>query len=104
MYEQGVVSICSPVNTALAPARKHMACSDSARVFLPAASRMMVFGSTMRAVAIVRRRTWYFTGWYGIGLVQNMHENRTSFPSNGVPLMGTRALTGKDSGCSGMLQ
>ena len=27
----------------------------------------------------------------------------TSLPSNGVPGMGTRAFTGKDSGCSGML-
>lgn len=28
----------------------------------------------------------------------------TSFFSNGVPGIGTRALTGKDSGCSGMLK
>ena len=28
----------------------------------------------------------------------------TSLPSRGVPGIGTRALTGKDSGCSGMLE
>ena len=55
-YSQGVVNICSPVNTALAPAMKHMACSDSARVFRPAASRMIVVGIAMRAVAIVRTK------------------------------------------------
>jgi hypothetical protein len=61
IYTQGVVSICSPVNTALAPAMKHIACSDSAKVFLPAASRIIVVGNTIRAVAIVRRRMWYLT-------------------------------------------
>lgn len=55
---QGVVNICSPVNTALAPAIKHIACSDSASVFLPAARRIMVLGRTIRAVAIVRIRVW----------------------------------------------
>ena len=56
---QGVVSICSPVNTALAPAMKHRTCSDSGMVFLPAANRMIVAGITIRAVAIVRTRAWY---------------------------------------------
>lgn len=58
---QGVVNICSPVNTALAPAMKHIACSDSASVFLPAARRIIVLGSTIRAVAIVRTSMWYAT-------------------------------------------
>lgn len=60
---QGVVSICSPVKTAFAPAMKHMACCDSARVFLPAARRIMVVGRTIRAVAMVRTKVWYGTGW-----------------------------------------
>lgn len=59
------MSICSPVNTAFAPAMKHMACSFSANVCLPAASRMIVEGSTIRAVAIVRRSVWCLTGCEG---------------------------------------
>jgi hypothetical protein len=54
--EHGVVSICSPVKTALAPAMKHMACSFSLSVCRPAASRIMVVGRTTRAVAIVRSK------------------------------------------------
>lgn len=45
----------SPVKIALAPAMKQNACSLSEYVCRPAANRMMVVGSTMRAVAIVRR-------------------------------------------------
>lgn len=63
LHSQGVVSICSPVNTAFAPARKHIACCVSSSVCLPAASRMIVPGRTIRAVAIVRRIVWYGTGW-----------------------------------------
>ena len=62
IHSQGVVSICSPVKIAFAPAMKHIACSGSARVFLPAARRMMVVGKTIRAVAIVRTKVWYGTG------------------------------------------
>ena len=64
MYSQGVVSICSPVKTAFAPAMKHIACSDSAKVFRPAARRMIVVGIAMRAVAIVRIKVWYGTGYW----------------------------------------
>lgn len=53
--EHGVVSICSPVNTAFAPAKKHMACSFSDSVCRPAASRMIVDGSTILAVEMVRK-------------------------------------------------
>lgn len=63
---QGVVSICSPVKTALAPAMKHIACSDSESMFLPAEMRMIVEGSTIRAVAIVRTIVWNFTGLLGV--------------------------------------
>src|ERR1700728_507262 len=66
---QGVVSICSPVKTALAPAMKHIACSDSASVFLPAANLIIVVGNTMRAVAIVR-----ISVWYGTALTKNQHK------------------------------
>lgn len=59
---QGVVNICSPVKTALAPAMKHIVCSDSPRVLRPAASLIIVPGRTMRAVAIVRTRVWYGIG------------------------------------------
>lgn len=61
-HVQGVVNICSPVNTALAPAMKHIACLDSSSVCRPAARRMMVLGSTIRAVEIVRRMVWNPTG------------------------------------------
>lgn len=53
---QGVVNICSPVNTAFAPAIKHIACSASDSVCLPAARRIIVPGIVIRAVAMVRRR------------------------------------------------
>jgi hypothetical protein len=59
---QGVVSICSPVNTAFAPAMKHIICSDSPRVCRPAARRMIVLGRTTRAVAIVRSTVENGTG------------------------------------------
>ena len=59
----GVVSIASPVKTALAPARKHIACSASEYVCRPAARRMIVEGITMRAVAIVRKMTSCGRGW-----------------------------------------
>ena len=86
--EQGVVSIFSPVKMALAPAMKAMACSVSLNSCRPAARRMMVLGRTIRAVAMVRRTVWTLTG---------------SLPSRGVPGIGTSVLTGKDSGCSGIL-
>ncbi len=63
---QGVVNICSPVKTALAPAMKHIACSDSESVFRPAAKRMIVVGSTIRAVAIVLTKVWCETGWLDV--------------------------------------
>lgn len=59
---QGVVNICSPVNTAFAPAIKHIICSGSLSFCRPAASRMIVFGSTIRAVAIVRSTLGNGTG------------------------------------------
>ena len=93
------------MNTALAPAMKQKACSDSAIVFLPAAKRIIVAGMTIRAVAIVRRSVWIPTFYTG-SLRYTMSKNfklPTSLFSNGVPGMGTRALTGNDSGCSGML-
>ena len=58
----GVVSICSPVKTALAPAIKHIACFVSSSVCRPAASLIIVLGRTIRAVAIVLRSIWYETG------------------------------------------
>lgn len=106
-YSQGVVSICSPVNTALAPAMKHIACCVSSSVCLPAARRMIVAGITTRAVDIVRRMVWNGTGYGAREFHVSSKENvchRTSLSSSGVPLMGTRAFTGKDSGCSGMLR
>jgi len=54
----------SPVKTALAPAMKHIACSASASVFLPAANRMIVEGMAIRAVAIVRMRVWIATRFF----------------------------------------
>lgn len=57
-HAQGVVSIASPVKTALAPAKKHIACSESLSFCLPAASRMIVVGIAIRAVAIVRTIVW----------------------------------------------
>lgn len=65
-YAHGVVSICSPVKMALAPAMKHIACFDSSSVCLPAAKRMMVWGRTIRAVATVLRSVWYGIGYIGI--------------------------------------
>ena len=59
---QGVVSICSPVNTAFAPAMKHIICSGSPRVCRPAARRIIVLGRTIRAVAIVRSTVGNGTG------------------------------------------
>lgn len=50
--------MASPVKTAFAPAMKHIACSDSVNFCLPAASRIMVVGIAMRAVAIVRTIVW----------------------------------------------
>src|ERR1700733_5908882 len=49
---QSVVSIFSPVKIAFAPAMKQSICSDSGILIRPAASRMIVFGITIRAVAI----------------------------------------------------
>ncbi len=104
-HSQGVVSICSPVKTAFAPAMKHIACSDSLKVFLPAARRMIVLGMAMRAVAIVRTSDVHGNGLLSIvsEAPKSQPTEFTSFPSRGVPGIGTRALTGNDSGCSGML-
>lgn len=72
--EHGVVNIFSPVKIALAPAMNAcfvssvrrcvltMACSVSLNVCLPAASRMIALGKTIRAVAIVRRTVCTETG------------------------------------------
>jgi hypothetical protein len=74
--EHGVVNIFSPVKIAFAPAMNAyhvslasseysaltMACSVSLNVCLPAASRMIDLGKTIRAVAIVRRTVWTETG------------------------------------------
>lgn len=79
----------SPVNTALAPAMKHIACSASVYEMRPAAKRTIEVGSTIRAVAITRRRSWI---------------PMRSLPSSGVPGMATSALTGNDSGASGSLE
>ena len=59
---QGVVSICSPVNTAFAPAIKHIVCSGSLSICRPAARRMIVLGRTIRAVATVRSTVGNGTG------------------------------------------
>ena len=61
-HSHGVVNIWSPVNTALAPAIKHITCSDSFSVFLPAASRIIVEGRAILAVAMVLTKVWCFTG------------------------------------------
>ena len=63
--------MASPVKTALAPAMKHMACSDSLNFCLPAASRIIVVGMTIRAVAIVRTRVWC-----EIGLEKNQDKDQ----------------------------
>jgi len=74
--EHGVVNIFSPVKIALAPAMNAcfvstepcslriptIACSVSLKVCLPAASRMIALGKTIRAVAIVRRTVCTETG------------------------------------------
>ena len=39
----------------------------------------------------------------GPNLAEGTEETLTSLFSMGVPLMGTRAFTGNDSGCSGIL-
>jgi len=86
---------------------KHIACSDSGMEFLPAAKRIIVAGMTIRAVAIVRRSAWnptlYQTGPCQYTTISKEFETLTSLFSNGVPGMGTRALTGNDSGCSDIL-
>jgi hypothetical protein len=51
---------------------KHIACSDSASVFLPAANLIIVVGNTMRAVAIVR-----ISVWYGTALKKNQQHERS---------------------------
>jgi len=80
-----------------------MACSVSEKVCRPAAKRMIALGRTIRAVATVRNTVCTDTGYD-----HQSHSPRgdiwlTSFFSKGVPSMGTRVLTGKDSGCSGSL-
>lgn len=75
--EHGVVNIFSPVKIAFAPAmnaysisfvrqpdtrKLTIACSVSVNVCLPAASRIIDLGRTIRAVAIVRRTVWTETG------------------------------------------
>ena len=54
--------MASPVKTAFAPAMKHIACSASDNVCLPAASRIIVLGKTIRAVEIVRTNVCAATG------------------------------------------
>lgn len=81
-----VVNIFSPVKIAFAPALKHRICSASLMVVLPAAIRMMVAGITTRAVAMVLR------------MASKLMRFRFGSSPSGVPLIGTRALTGKDSG------
>lgn len=66
----------------------------------------MVVGRTIRAVAIVRTRVWYGTGYSAQTFKRKANWTATlltSFFSKGVPGIGTKALTGNDSGCSGML-
>lgn len=103
---QGVVNICSPVKTALAPAMKHIACSASERVCRPAAKRMIVEGIAIRAVAMVRSKVWCATRYKRSSdlLLRRTRMLITSFFSRGVPSIGTKAFTGNDSGCSGMLR
>lgn len=50
-----------------------MACSLSEKVCRPAASRMMVLGMTIRAVAIVLRTTWTPTGCYQLLRIDLTH-------------------------------
>jgi len=50
----GVVSSVSPVNTELAPARKHIACVARSIAIRPALRRTTVRGMTSRATAMAR--------------------------------------------------
>lgn len=76
-HVHGVVSICSPVNTAFAPAMKHIACCVSSIVCRPAASRIIVAGSTIRAVATVRNSVWNGTGCtHNYALIIISHRSR----------------------------
>jgi len=80
---QAVVSIFSPVNTAFAPAMKHRICCSSESVVRPAARRMIVLGIHNLAVAIV---------------LKVASKGDFALSPRGVPLIGTRVLTGKLSG------
>ena len=82
----GVVSSLSPVNTLLAPARKHIACSLSDMLIRPALSLTTVLGMTMRATATA------------LTISKPLGGSRSC---RGVPLTGTSALMGTLSGCSG---
>ena len=84
----GVVRSLSPVNTLFAPARKHIAWSLADMLMRPADSRTTVLGMTSRATAMART-------------ISNPPGG--SRFSSGVPLTGTSALMGTDSGCSGRL-
>jgi len=59
----GVVSSLSPVKMELAPAKKHMACSDWLNRTRPAERRTIDLGITIRAVAIIRIISKIDTGW-----------------------------------------
>src|SRR5690242_3284781 len=84
----GVVNSFSPANIELAPAIKQKACSTVLISVRPADKRTTVLGITMRVVAIMRTIS---------------HIETRGCSANGVPLTGTRALIGTDSGCCGKL-
>src|SRR4051812_49382421 len=84
----GVVSNFSPAKIELAPAIKHSACSTVLISVRPADNLTTVLGMMMRVVAII--------------LTISQTDTR-GWSASGVPLTGTKALIGTDSGCLGML-
>ena len=86
----GLLGTLSPVNMELAPARNITACSMGEKERRPAERRTIERGMMMRAVAIAR--------------AISKTSGVSPIPSTiGVPSIGTSALIGTDSGCSGMV-
>ncbi|MNN04805.1 hypothetical protein D3C81_1175410 [compost metagenome] len=80
----GVVRSLSPEKIEFAPAKKHKACPSVLMLVRPAERRTCVVGNKIRAVATMRTIS---------------HIETVSMTSIGVPLTGTSALIGTDSGC-----
>src|SRR6202012_4876966 len=85
----GVVKSFSPANNELAPAIKQSACSTVVISVRPADKRTTVLGIIIRVVAIMRTIS---------------HTETLGWSANGVPLIGTKALIGTDSGCFGKFE